>query len=133
MKKLEIGQSASFSKTISEYDVYSFAGIVGDFNPIHINSVEGEKSIFKSRIVHGMLAGSFISTVLGMKLPGEGTVYLEQNLKFKLPVFFGDTITAIVMVDEIINEDKGIYKLNTKIVNQKNQITHDGYAIVKYL
>ena len=94
MKKLEIGQSASFSKTISEYDVYSFAGIVGDFNPIHINSVEGEKSIFKSRIVHGMLAGSFISTVLGMKLPGEGTVYLEQNLKFKLPVFFGDTIDA---------------------------------------
>ena len=101
---IKIGQTASFSKTISEFDVYGFAGLVGDFNSVHLNRVEAEKSIFKNRIAHGMLIGSLISTVLGMKLPGSGTIYLEQNLQFKRPVYFGDTATATVTVKEIITE-----------------------------
>ena len=77
-----------------------------------------------------MLVGSLISTVLGMKLPGQGTVYLEQNLKFKKPVYIGDTVTAKAIITEIINEKRGIYKLDTIIVNQKDEVVTDGYAIV---
>jgi len=133
MRKLEIGQKASFSKTISETDVYGFAGIVGDFNSIHINEEEAKKSIFGKRVAHGMLVGSLISTVLGTRLPGEGTIYLEQEIKFLNPVFFGDTVTATVQVVDIINEGKGIYRLETQIYNQQNVMTHDGYAVVKYI
>ena len=132
MIKLEIGQTESFSKTISESDVYQFAGIVGDYNSVHVNKEMAEKSHFGERIVHGMLVGSFISTVLGMKLPGDGTVYLEQNLKFVRPVYFGDTITAIVTVAQLLNENKGIWKLETQINNQHGQMVVDGYAVVKY-
>ncbi len=130
--KIEIGQSASFSKTISESDVYGFAGLVGDFNEAHVNQSKAEKSIFGTRIAHGMLVGSLISTVLGMKLPGTGTIYLEQNLKFKKPVFFGDTVTATATVCEILNAPKGIYKLDTVITNQEGHVVTDGYAVVKY-
>ena len=131
-KQLEIGQTASFSKTITEYDVYSFAGITGDFNPIHINEEVAKKSFSGKRIAHGMLTGSLISTVLGTKLPGEGTIYLEQDLKFKKPVFLGDTCTAQVMVAEIINQDKGIYRLDTQIINQNSEIVSEGFAVIKY-
>lgn len=130
--KLKIGQFADFTKTVSESDVYNFAGIVGDFNSAHVNEVEAEKGIFGRRIAHGMLVGSLISTVLGTKLPGNGTIYLEQNLKFKKPVYFGDTVTAFVEVIEIINEEKGVYKLNTFVKNQENEVVTDGYAIVMY-
>lgn len=130
--KIQVGDSACFSKTISEYDVYQFAGLVGDFNSAHVNQVIAEKSIFKNRIAHGMLVGSFISTVLGTKFPGDGTIYLEQNLKFLKPVYFGDTITAIVKVEEIINSEKGIIKLNTNVINQKDETVIDGYAVVMY-
>lgn len=132
MKRIVIGQEASFSKTITEGDVYGFAGLVGDFNPVHVNDIVGRESVFGQRIAHGMLVGSLISTVLGTKLPGEGTIYLEQNLKFKKPVYFGDTVTATVKVIEVINQEKGIYKLDTTIINQNGIITHEGYAIVKY-
>lgn len=127
-----IGEYASVSKTISEYDVYGFAGIVGDFNSVHINSVAAKSSVFGDRVAHGMLVGSLFSTVLGTKLPGPGTVYLEQDLQFKKPVYFGDTITATVIVAEIINEKKGIYKLETKAVNQNDECVIDGYAVVMY-
>ena len=133
MKKLEIGQEASFSKTISESDIYGFAGIVGDFNPVHINELAAKESLFGKRVAHGMLVGSLISTILGTKLPGEGTIYLEQSLKFLSPVFIGDTVTAKCVVSDIINADKGIYRLNTTIVNQDGKLTHEGYAVVKYI
>lgn len=133
MRQITVGESASFSKTITETDVYGFAGIIGDFNSVHVNKVEAQKSIFGDRVAHGMLVGSLISTVLGTKLPGEGTIYLEQNLKFRKPVFYGDTVTATATVSEIVNDDKGIYKLETTITNQNGQITHEGYAIVKYM
>ncbi len=129
---LSVGDSASLSKTISESDVYGFAGIVGDFNPVHINAIEAEKSIFGKRVAHGMLVGSLISAVLGMKLPGPGTVYLEQNLKFLRPTYLNDTVTAVVTVKEIINPGKGILKLETKVLNQNDQCVVDGYAVVMY-
>ncbi|MZK52787.1 MaoC family dehydratase [Clostridium beijerinckii] len=125
-----LGQSASFSKTISEYDVYSFAGICGDFNPVHINKEEANKSIFKGQIAHGILVSSFISAVLGMYLPGPGTIYLQQNLSFKKPVYIGDTITATVVIEEI-EKEKGIAKLKTTVTNQNVKVVVEGEAIVK--
>ena len=130
--KIEIGQKASFSKTITETDVYNYAGVVGDFNSVHINKEIARNSIFKDRIAHGMLVGSLISTVLGTKLPGDGTIYLEQNIKFKAPVYLGDTVTAIVEVTKVLNKDKGIYQLNTTVVNQKDECVIVGLAVVQY-
>ena len=130
--KIEIGQSASFAKTIAESDVYGFAGITGDFNPVHINAAEAEKSIFGRQVAHGMLVGSLFSTVLGTILPGAGTVYLEQQLKFLKPVYFGDTITATVTVSEVLNPQKGIYKLATTAHNRHGECVIDGYAVVMY-
>lgn len=130
---LMIGQSASFSKTISETDVYGFAGITGDFNSAHVNKALAEKGIFGERIAHGMLVGSLISTVLGMYLPGPGTIYLGQTLQFRRPVRFDDTVTATVTVAEILNKEKGIYKMNTIITNQDGELVTDGEATIKYL
>ncbi len=128
---MKIGDSASFEKTISEFDVYQFAGITGDFNPIHINKVEAEQSIFGERIVHGMLAGSLLSTVIGMYMPGKGTIYMEQDCKFVAPIKIGDTIKATVICDEIINLDKGIVKLRNLITNQDGKTVIEGYSVVK--
>jgi 3-hydroxybutyryl-CoA dehydratase len=129
---LEIGKKAFFAKTITETDVALFAGITGDFNPIHIDEESAKKSVFKTRVAHGMLSGSMISTVLGTKMPGPGTIYLEQNLKFKKPVYINDTVTVCVEVSDIINPEKGIYKLNTVVTNQNCEIVTEGYAVVKY-
>ncbi|MBE5857775.1 MAG: MaoC family dehydratase [Lachnospiraceae bacterium] len=130
---LTIGQSASFTKRITENDINAFAEISGDFNPIHVDEEAAKKSVFGRRIAHGMLSASFISAVLGMYLPGEGTIYLGQNLKFLKPVDIGDEITAKVTVTEIANADKGIYKLATQCFNQKEEMVIDGEATVKYL
>lgn len=127
----DLKQKASFSKTISESDVYLFAGITGDFNPVHINDAFAQKSIFGERIAHGMLVAGLISAVIGMKLPGEGTVYLEQSVEFLKPVKIGDTVTATVGITEVLNEEKGILKLRTRVENQQNEKVIDGYAIVK--
>ena len=128
-KNIKVGDTASFSKTITEYDVYGFAGITGDFNPVHINNEKAKESMFGERIAHGMLSASLISTVLGTQLPGEGTVYLGQDIKFKLPVKFGDTLTAKVEVLEK-NDDKQIIKLLTQVHNQHGKIVVDGVATV---
>src|SRR5690554_6353275 len=98
--ELKVGDSAYFEKTVSETDVYLYAGITGDLNPLHVNEVEAKKTRFKQRIAHGMFTGGFISTVLGTKLPGPGCLYLGQELKFTAPVHIGDTIRATVTVTE---------------------------------
>lgn len=126
-----IGKVAEFSKTISESDVYLFAGITGDMNPVHTNIIHAEKSIVKARIAHGALVAGLISTVIGMQMPGPGTIYMEQDSKFIKPVFIGDTVTAKVEVIEIINIEKRILKLNTTVRNQNNEIVIDGYAVIK--
>lgn len=127
--ELEIGQSASFTKTVTEADCYNYAGVSGDFNPAHINKAYAEKTFFKSRIAHGMLSAGFISAVLGTKLPGPGTIYMSQDLKFLKPVYFGDTITAECTVDEIIKEKNRVV-LKTVCTNQKGEIVIDGKALV---
>lgn len=125
-----IGMTGSFSKTITQSDVYSFAGITGDFNPIHVNALEAKKSIFGKQVVHGMLTASLISTVIGTIMPGEGSIYLAQNLKFVRPVYFDDTITAIATVIGI-DEEKNILELQTQAFNQENVMVIDGTAKVK--
>lgn len=123
-----IGQSAEFSKTVSESDVYLFAGICGDFNPMHINEVYAQSSSFQKRIVHGALVSAFISTVLGMYLPGEGTIYLSQESHFKKPVYIGDTITARVEISDI--NEKGRAHLQTTVKNQADELVLEGIAYV---
>jgi 3-hydroxybutyryl-CoA dehydratase len=95
---LTVGQTARFTKTITEADILMFAAVSGDTNPVHIDAEAAAASMFKERIAHGMLSASLISTVLGTKLPGPGTVYLGQSLKFRAPVKIGETVTATVKV-----------------------------------
>lgn len=133
MSKLYVGQSASMSKIFTEEDISDFAKVSGDYNPIHMDSEAAAKSRFGERIVHGMLSAGLISAVIGTKMPGDGAIYLEQTVKFLLPVYIGDEITANVEVAEIKNEEKGIYRLKTTCVNQKDEIVIDGEAVVKYV
>ena len=102
--EMKIGDNASFTKTITDTDIYLYAGISGDFNPAHVNQVEAEKGMFGKRIAHGMLSAGLISAVLGTMLPGPGTIYMGQELRFTKPVFVGDTITATITVAELIPE-----------------------------
>jgi 3-hydroxybutyryl-CoA dehydratase len=127
--QLYVGQTAEFTKTISESDVYLFAGISGDHNPMHVNDVYAKQSRFKGRICHGMLSSSLISTVIGTKLPGNGSVYVRQQLLFKAPVLFGDTITAKVEIEEI-DFEKNRVQLRTYCLNQDGIMVTDGTAIV---
>lgn len=106
LEDYKIGKRAEFSKTISESDVYLFAGITGDMNPVHIDKVRAANSFSKQRIVHGALVSAMISNVIGMSLPGPGSIYMEQNSKFIRPVFIGDIITAVVEIEEIISKEK---------------------------
>jgi len=96
--EIRIGDDEKLSKTISESDLYLYAGITGDFNPVHINQSYAEKTHFKSRITHGLLSAGFISAAIGAILPGPGTIYLKQELNFIAPVYIGDIITACVEV-----------------------------------
>nr|WP_296458823.1 MaoC family dehydratase [uncultured Acetatifactor sp.] len=127
----KIGESQEVSKTISETDVYLFAGISGDFNPVHVNRVEAEGSLFGKQIAHGILVGGLLSNVIGMKLPGPGTIYMEQDMKFLKPVYIGDTVSARVEITEVLNREKHVLRLRTQIKNQNGDIVIDGFAIVK--
>lgn len=126
---LHVGDSAELTKTISEADVYGFAGISMDFNPIHVDKEFAKKTRFKQRIVHGMLSASLISAVIGTTLPGKNTIYLEQALKFTAPVFIGDTICARVTVTEL-KAEKNIAILKTQVFNQDGTMVVDGQATV---
>jgi len=98
IKEITIGMTASYSQTISGADVKAFAGISGDYNPVHLSEEYAKNSRFKTRIAHGLLTASFFSAIFGTKLPGEGCVYAGQNLQFKKPVYLGDTVVAKVTV-----------------------------------
>jgi len=127
--ELEVGMSASFTKTISETDVYLFAGISGDFNPMHLNEEFAKMTPFGTRIAHGALPQSLIAPVLGMKLPGLGTVALEITVRFKAPTYFGDTITATGEVVEKIEKKKWA-RMDLRWTNQKNELVAEGSALV---
>ncbi|MBF0232249.1 MAG: MaoC family dehydratase [Desulfamplus sp.] len=129
IEELKVGDFEEFSKTVSESDIYLFAGVSGDMNPAHIDEQYAANTFFKGRIAHGILVGSFISTVIGMKIPGPGTIYLEQQYKFLAPVRIGDTITARVEVVEIKSE-KNKVNLQTRCFNQNGVMVIDGSAVV---
>ena len=101
---IRIGMSAIYSKTITDADILLFSGVSGDTNPLHLDQDFAASTMFKSRIAHGMLSASLISTIFGTKLPGPGCVYLSQNLRFKAPVRSGDTVQAQATVREILPE-----------------------------
>ncbi|MCW3488839.1 MaoC family dehydratase [Dethiobacter alkaliphilus] len=126
---IRVGDSASFSKTLAEADVYNFAGISGDFNPIHVDEEFAKTTRFGKRIAHGMVTASFISTLVGMYMPGRNALYLSQEMKFVKPVFIGDTLTATATVLEKI-EEKRILVLETVIKNQDDQVVLAGKARV---
>ena len=127
--EMKIGDNASFTKTITDTDIYLYAGISGDFNPAHVNQVEAEKGMFGKRIAHGMLSAGLISAVLGTMLPGPGTIYMGQELRFTKPVCVGDTITATITVAELIPE-KNRAKLETVCTNQDGEVVIKGMATV---
>lgn len=131
MKLPEIGQSASETITITEEMVREFARLSGDFNPIHLDETYAAKTRFKKRIAHGMLTASFLSRVAGTKLPGAGSIYLNQNMKFKAPAYIGDTITAEIKVLNM-RADKPILSLSTIVRNQNGDVLMDGEALVYY-
>lgn len=129
IEEMNIGDTASFTKTVSEYDVYSFAGITGDFNPAHINTLYASETSFGKRIAHGILSIGFISNVLGTQLPGPGTIYIRQVCDFRKPVFLGDTITATVEVTKK-DEAKNRVWLRTYCTNQNGELVVDGEAVM---
>ena len=129
IEQIKVGDTAEFSKTVSESDVYLYAGITGDLNPAHINETYAKDTFFKTRIAHGMLTAGFISRILGMQLPGPGTIYMRQSLNFLAPVRFGDTITALVEVIDVIAE-KNRVRLKTTCTNQEGTVVLDGEAMV---
>ena len=127
--ELQVGETAEFAKTISEADVYLFAGVTGDLNPAHIDESYAQKTFFKTRIAHGMLLAGFISAVIGTRLPGPGTIYIRQELNFLAPARMGDTITARVEVAEVLAAKKRVV-LRTTCVNQEGTLVLDGEALV---
>lgn len=127
---LKLGQKASFAKTITEADILMFTAVSGDTNPVHINAEAAEKTMFKQRIAHGMLSASLISTVLGTRLPGPGTIYLAQNLKFRAPVTIGSTVTATVEVTALDPAKKRATLTTTCTVGGKPVIEGDATVMV---
>ena len=126
LEDLTIGMESSYQKTITETDIDAFAALTGDTNPVHLDSEYAATTTFKVRIAHGMFSTGLISTVLGTQLPGPGCIYLEQQIKFKAPVFIGDTLVATVTVADI-NQRRGRVSLKTQcFVNTK--LVADGTA-----
>jgi 3-hydroxybutyryl-CoA dehydratase len=124
---LKVGMQDSMSKKITQELVNQFAEVSGDFNPVHVDKEYGKTSIFGDNIAHGMIGAAMISAVLGNKLPGVGSIYLSQDLKFRAPVYFGDVITAHVEITELDEEKKKI-KLNAWCQNQDEKKVVSGTA-----
>ena len=127
--EIQVGQVAELAKTVTEADVTLFAGVTGDFNPVHVDAEAAAQSRFGERIAHGMLSAGFISAVLGRRLPGTGSIYLSQSLRFTKPVRIGDTVTARVEVVEVLATKRRV-RLATVCRNQQGETVVDGEAVV---
>lgn len=127
-----IGDTASCSKTFTETDVILFAGLSGDFNPVHVDKEYASKTRFKRRIAHGLLTSSLLSQLLGMHLPGSGSIYMNQTLRFTKPVYIDDTITATGTV-EAIDENKNTVTIKTECHNQHGDLVLTGTAMMMVL
>lgn len=129
----KVGDSASVSKTVTEADVILFAGITGDFNPLHVNEEFARKSKFGKRLVHGCFSSGLISAVLGMKLPGPGALYAGQTVRFVKPTFIGDTLTATATIVEKYTKKDGALKflrIETTVTNQDGVAVTEGEATI---
>ncbi len=127
-REIRLGQTAQISKKITDTDLALFAAVTGDFNPIHFDPVYAAATPFKERIAHGMILAGLISAVIGMKLPGQGTIYLQQTLHFLAPVKVGDVLTASVEVIDLLERHR--VRLKTKCVKQDGVVVLDGEALV---
>jgi len=125
---ISVGQTADYSRTVTESDVMMFANVTGDFNPVHIDAEAAAKSRFGGRIAHGMLSAGYISATIAGHLPGPGSIYLGQTLKFTAPVRFGDTVTTTVEVLELLSKNR--VRLSTTCRNQDGQTVLEGEATV---
>ncbi|NEZ46250.1 MaoC family dehydratase [Clostridium niameyense] len=129
--EIKVGMKAEKSKRVTEEDVTLFAEVTGDKNPAHVDEEYAKGTMFKTRIAHGMLGSGLISAVLGMELPGPGTIYLGQELKFVNPIKFDDVISAKIIVREILDKKKfKIAIMDTVVVNQDGQTVIEGTAKV---
>ncbi|HEX9770447.1 MAG TPA: MaoC family dehydratase [Kiloniellales bacterium] len=126
IEDLSVGMTSIFAKTVTEADIVMFAGVSGDTNPVHINQLFAEGSMFKNRIAHGMLSASLISTVVGTRLPGPGCIYVSQNLRFRAPVKAGDTVVARATVKEILRERRRV--VLTTVCTVGDTVVIDGEA-----
>lgn len=126
---IQVGDSASFGKMLSETDVYSFACNTGDFNPVHINQRYAKQSKFGQRIAHGMLTGSLFSTIFGTSLPGPGTIYISQQMEFMDSVLSDDTVKGTVPVEEKM--EKGRVRFNCVATTQRDGLVVSGSAVLR--
>lgn len=126
---ITIGQTASYSKLIEEQDILLFAAVSGDVNPVHLDAAFAANTPFKERIAHGMLTGAVISAALAMELPGPGTVYVGQNLRFRQPLKIGDTVTVRLEVTDKKDKLK-LVTLDCKAYNQHEKMIASGSAEV---
>ncbi|MGI9387678.1 MAG: MaoC family dehydratase [Methyloligellaceae bacterium] len=125
---LKVGMEATFAKSLTGDDIDTFAALSGDHNPIHLDEAFAARSIFTERIAHGLLTASFISTVLGMKLPGPGCIYVSQSLNFRAPVHIGDEILAKVRIQDLIKErSRAIFECDCTV---NGQTVLDGEAVL---
>ena len=127
-----VGTRATHERTITDDDIVRFAEVSGDRNPVHLDADYAARSPFGQRIAHGFLVGSLISAAIGMDLPGPGSIYLGQTLKFVAPVHIGDTVTVSVEVIKV-REDKRLITLRTDCTNQNGTLVLTGEAVVKYV
>ncbi|NHI89735.1 MAG: MaoC family dehydratase [Candidatus Thorarchaeota archaeon] len=126
---IKMGQSAEVVHTVTEKDIQVFGDLSGDYNPLHFNEEWAKTTMFGGRIAHGILTAAFISTAIGMHLPGPGTIYMSQSMRFLGPVRIGDTITARVEV-VMLNDEKERITLKTTCTNQEDKVVMDGEALV---
>ncbi len=126
---IRIGQHAEYVRTVTSEDIEMFGQVSGDYNPLHFDEDWAKTTMFKGRIAHGILTATYVSTVIGMKLPGPGTIYISQSMKFRRPVRIGDKITARVEVIDKTDE-KEFLTLKTVCINQEDKVVLDGEAVV---
>src|SRR3989344_1553243 len=123
---LEVGQTASFSKTVEERDIQLFAAMSGDHNPVHLDAEYAKATMFKERIAHGMFSGALISAAVACELPGPGTIYIGQSMRFTAPVKLGDTLTARLEILEKLPKFR--VRVATRVFNQNDELVVDGEA-----
>lgn len=128
--KLKVGDTAYVEKKILREDVDAFARLTGDYNRLHMDEEFAARTPFSQRVVHGFLHGSLLSTLVGMKIPGDGALYMSQELDFVAPVFIDDTVKAVGVIEEVIQPSRMIV-MKTEVVNQKGTVVIQGKAKVK--